>query len=229
MNRLFTASALSVLLLAGCSGESDTASQNETVIETDLAQLEAQIEDHQQEIERRLGLMETAVNQMSELRLRPARECETPEDVAILEVDAPEGDGLDGEANAAASDAYLNAVRNEVCVFELPSGLLYRIRQSVEEGASPVSGDMVTVHYQGLFPHGGEFDSSYSRGEPATFPSDRLISGWVEALPLMRVGEVWELYIKPELAYGASPRPGGPIGPNQALVFQLELIDLPAG
>jgi len=227
MNRLFTAAALGALLLAGCSGESDTASVNEVVVENNLAQLEAEIAEHQTEIERRLGLMETAVNQISDLRVRPARECETPDDAVMLQVEAPEGDGLDAEVNAAAADAYLNAVRLEPCVFELPSGLLYRIRQSVDEGASPVSGDMVTVHYQGLFPHGGEFDSSYSRGEPATFPSDRLISGWVEALPLMRVGEVWELYIKPELAYGANPRPGGPIGPNQALVFQLELIDLP--
>jgi FKBP-type peptidyl-prolyl cis-trans isomerase FklB len=69
------------------------------------------------------------------------------------------------------------------------------------------------------------FDSSRTRGEPATFPSDRLIAGWVEALPLMREGERWELYIPGDLAYGS--RGTGPIGPNQALVFDLELIDLP--
>ena len=103
---------------------------------------------------------------------------------------------------------------------------MLRVRvASPADVASPVSGDRVTVHYRGQFPNGEEFDSSYSRGEPATFPSDRLIEGWVEALPLMRVGEVWELYIPSELAYGA--RGVGPIGPNQSLVFQLELVGLP--
>ena len=67
----------------------------------------------------------------------------------------------------------------------------------------------------------------FQRGAPEIFPSNRLIRGWVEALPLMRVGETWELYIPPDLGYGVRGTPGGPIGPNQALVFQLELVGLP--
>ncbi|WP_300545036.1 FKBP-type peptidyl-prolyl cis-trans isomerase [Maricaulis sp.] len=156
--------------------------------------------------------------------LARARACDTPESAEIPLADAPEEAG-DAEANAAAAEAYLETVRTGRCVFELENGLVFRIRDAVEDGPSPERGDLVTVHYRGLFPHGDEFDSSYARGEPATFPSDRLIRGWVEALPLMRVGETWELYIPPALGYGE--RGTGPIGPNQALVFQLELIDLP--
>ncbi|WP_339748033.1 FKBP-type peptidyl-prolyl cis-trans isomerase [uncultured Maricaulis sp.] len=158
-----------------------------------------------------------------------ARTCVGAADTAILVGDAPADGNQDAEVNAAAATAYLDAVRAEPCVFELPSGLLFRIRQPVNAGISPVSGDLVTVHYRGMFTYGGEFDSSYARGEPATFPSDRLIAGWVEALPLMRVGEAWDLFIAPDLAYGSRGTPGGPIGPDEALVFQLELIDVPGG
>lgn len=156
-----------------------------------------------------------------------ARACNTPADAPIPMVAAPES--VPGaEENAEAAEAYLATVRTERCVFELDSGLVFRIREAAgEEAPSPERGDLVTVHYRGLFPHGEEFDSSYSRGQPATFPSDRLIEGWVEALPLMREGETWELYIPPDLAYGVRGTPGGPIGPNQALVFQLQLVDLP--
>jgi FKBP-type peptidyl-prolyl cis-trans isomerase len=156
-----------------------------------------------------------------------ARDCNTPEDTAIPQVDAPDS-ARNPQANAEAAEAYLEMARGERCVFELDSGLVFRIREAAGEDAlSPERGDLVTVHYRGLFPHGEEFDSSYSRGQPATFPSDRLIDGWVEALPLMRVGETWELYIPPDLGYGTRGTPGGPIGPNQALVFQLELVALP--
>ncbi|WP_417467529.1 FKBP-type peptidyl-prolyl cis-trans isomerase [Maricaulis sp.] len=156
-----------------------------------------------------------------------ARACAGAAETTMLVVDPPVDGNQNPEANAAASRAYLDAVRAEPCVFELPSGLLFRIRQAAEDGISPVSGDLVTVHYRGMFAYGGEFDSSYARGEPATFPSDRLIAGWVEALPLMRVGEAWDLFIAPELAYGLRGTPGGPIGPNEALAFQLELMDVP--
>lgn len=156
-----------------------------------------------------------------------ARACSGAADTTMLVAEARHDGNQDPEANAAASLAYLDAVRAEPCVFELPSGLLFRIRQAADSGISPVSGDLVTVHYRGMFAYGGEFDSSYARGEPATFPSDRLIAGWVEALPLMRVGEAWDLFIAPELAYGSRGTPGGPIGPNEALAFQLELIDVP--
>ncbi|WP_417481864.1 FKBP-type peptidyl-prolyl cis-trans isomerase [Maricaulis sp.] len=155
-----------------------------------------------------------------------ARTCAGAADTTMLVVDPPADGNQNPQANAAAAIAYLDAVRAEPCVFELPSGLLFRIREASEDGISPIAGDMVTVHYRGMFTYGGEFDSSYARGEPATFPSNRLIAGWVEALPLMRVGESWDLFIAPELAYGPRGTPGGPIGPNEALAFQLELLDV---
>jgi FKBP-type peptidyl-prolyl cis-trans isomerase FklB len=156
-----------------------------------------------------------------------ARSCNTAEDDAIPMSETPGGHDLSSADNLIAAQAYLEDARMANCVYELPSGLLFRIRQSAGDAPSPTAGDLVTVHYRGMFTDGNEFDSSYSRGEPATFPSDRLIAGWVEALPLMRVGEHWELYITPELGYGERGTPGGPIAPNQALVFELELIDLP--
>jgi FKBP-type peptidyl-prolyl cis-trans isomerase len=162
-----------------------------------------------------------------QLIVAEARACVAAADTTMLVVDPPVDGNQNPEANAAASQDYLDAVRAEPCVFELPSGLLFRVRQAAVDGISPVSGDLVTVDYRGMFAYGGEFDSSYARGEPATFPSDRLIAGWVEALPLMRVGEAWDLFIAPELAYGPRGTPGGPIGPNEALAFQLELIDVP--
>ncbi len=170
---------------------------------------------------------ESAVMTADAAIVAEARACAAAADTTIPVADAPAGGNQDPQANAAAAIAYLDAVRAEPCVYELPSGLLFRVRQSADAGVSPVSGDLVTVHYRGMFAYGGEFDSSFARGEPATFPSDRLIAGWVEALPLMRVGEAWDLFIAPQLAYGNRGTPGGPIGPNEALVFQLELIDVP--
>lgn len=133
--------------------------------------------------------------------------------------------------NAALSSAFIEAAREQACVFTLPSGLSFRVDRAVsdESAPSPQSGDLVTVHYEGRLMSGLVFDSSYERDEPATFPSDRLIAGWVEALPLMREGEEWTLFIPAELGYGARGTPGGPIGPNQALTFRLELLDLPQG
>jgi len=102
------------------------------------------------------------------------------------------------------------------------SGLQYRV---IKDGAGeqPASEDSVTVHYHGTLPDGTVFDSSYERGEPVTFPLNRVIAGWSEALQLMKEGDKWQLYIPSHLAYG-SQGAGGQIGPNQTLVFEVELI-----
>lgn len=95
-----------------------------------------------------------------------------------------------------------------------------------EKGQSPKMGDLVTVHYRGTYTNGGQFDSSYDRGEPAVFPVGGLIEGWNQALMMMKPGDKWKLTIPPELAYG---EPGkGPIGPNETLVFDVHLIDVKA-
>ncbi len=94
------------------------------------------------------------------------------------------------------------------------------------EGDTPSADDTVKVHYRGTLIDGTEFDSSYERGEPVTFPVDGVISGWTEALQLMPVGSKYELYIPSDLAYGPGGTGGGPIGPNETLVFEVELLDI---
>tara|TARA_R110002072_G_scaffold148743_6_gene296276 strand:- start:1231 stop:1917 length:687 start_codon:yes stop_codon:yes gene_type:complete len=223
---LLTTAALALALSACSSG--DTPVSDATQPDADAA-----MEDAMETVE---AIMDSVAQMAPEPASVPAelpvvaaaRGCAAT-GTSLLVADRPVAGNQDAEANAAAAIAYLDAVRAEPCVFELPSGLLFRIHQAVDAGISPASGDLVTVHYRGMFTYGGEFDSSFARNEPATFPSNRLIAGWVEALPLMRVGEIWDLFIAPELAYGPRGTPGGPIGPNEALVFQLELIDVPGG
>ena len=103
-----------------------------------------------------------------------------------------------------------------------PSGLQYRrVGKAQPSGVQPTATDTVKVHYRGTFIDGREFDSSRARGEPATFPLNRLIQGWQEGVPMMRVGERWLFAIPADLAYG----PGrGPIPANSTLLFDIELI-----
>ncbi len=129
-----------------------------------------------------------------------------------------------GEANLAASEAFLaeNATREGVVVTE--SGLQYEVIEA-GEGASPNAEDTVEVHYRGTLVDGTEFDSSYKRGETVSFGVSQVIAGWTEALQLMSPGAKWKLFIPADLAYG----PGGAgnlIGPNAALVFEVELVSV---
>ena len=130
------------------------------------------------------------------------------------------------ETNAREGKAFLKKNRGEKGVKVTDSGLQYRV---VEPGSGdkPKATDTVVVHYRGTLVDGTEFDSSYSRGEPATFPVNGVIQGWQEALQLMNSGAKWKLFIPSDLAYGE--RGGGPtIGPNAALVFDVELIEIKA-
>lgn len=128
----------------------------------------------------------------------------------------------EGARNEQASRDYLAANAKKDEVVTLPSGLQYKVIAS-GEGASPQSDSTVDVHYRGTLIDGTEFDSSYSRGEPATFPVNQVISGWTEALQLMKVGDKWELTIPAELAYAEQGAPPV-IPPNSALVFEVELL-----
>lgn len=116
-----------------------------------------------------------------------------------------------------------NGMRSEVKV--TASGLQYEVINE-GEGAMPGPEDQVTVHYHGTLIDGTVFDSSVSRGEPATFGVNQVIKGWTEALQLMNKGAKYRLYIPQDLAYGANPHPGGPIEPFMALVFDVELIEI---
>ena len=126
-------------------------------------------------------------------------------------------DSLSPEKNAA----FLAANREKPGVTVTPSGLQYRVITS-GNGAQPKPASMVTVHYRGTLIDGKEFDSSLG-GPPARFPANRLIKGWVEALQLMHEGDKWELVIPSDLAYGTRGAPPD-IGPNQTLVFEIELL-----
>lgn len=130
----------------------------------------------------------------------------------------------DAIRNLEEGRAFLAQNREREGVHETGSGLQYRV---IEEGAgtSPSAEDRVTVHYRGKLINGVEFDSSYERGEPATFALNQVIPGWTEGLQLMRQGAKYELFIPSDLAYGEQGRPG-PIGPNSTLIFEVELIDI---
>jgi len=131
----------------------------------------------------------------------------------------------EGEANKKEGDALLAANKGKEGVVTLPSGLQYKILKE-GTGPKPTASDSVVCNYKGTLINGTEFDSSYKRGEPATFPVTGVIKGWTEALQLMPIGSKWQLFVPSDLAYGARGTPGGPIGPNSTLVFEVELISL---
>ena len=107
-----------------------------------------------------------------------------------------------------------------------PSGLQYhRVKAAPASAAKPEPGATVTIHYVGRFIDGRTFDSSRERNEPATFPLNRLIKGWQEGVPMMRVGETWDFVIPSTIAYGERDRP--PIPPGSTLLFEIELIAIP--
>lgn len=122
------------------------------------------------------------------------------------------------------SDNFLEKNKQAKGVVTLADGLQYKILKK-GKGPKPSINDVVTVNYAGKLVDGTEFDSSYKRGEPTSFPVGGVIPGWVEALQLMPVGSVWELYIPPQLAYGETGAPPV-IGPNQTLIFKVELLGI---
>lgn len=131
----------------------------------------------------------------------------------------------EGEGNKKEGDAFLAANKTKEGVVTLPSGLQYKILKE-GNGPKPTASDSVVCNYKGTLINGTEFDSSYKRGEPATFPVTGVIKGWTEALQLMPVGSKWQLFIPPDLAYGPRGTPGGPIGPNATLIFEVELVSI---
>ena len=122
-------------------------------------------------------------------------------------------------------EAFLAENKKKKGVTTLPDGLQYKVIKA-GTGKKPKADDIVTVNYRGTLTDGTEFDSSYKRGQPATFPvSEGMIKGWTEALQLMQEGAKWELFIPSNLAYGERGM-GGIIGPNASLVFEVELVSI---
>lgn len=136
----------------------------------------------------------------------------------------------EGEAAEARGQAFLDQNRQKEGVRELESGIQYEVIEE-GQGQSPTAADTVRVHYRGTLIDGTEFDSSYERGQPATFGVSQVIPGWTEVLQQMKPGAKWRVVIPAPLAYGQRGA-GGRIGPNETLIFDIELlevVDAPAG
>ncbi len=128
------------------------------------------------------------------------------------------------EQNKKKGEAFLSENKKRAEVTTTASGLQYEIIKQ-GNGAKPSETDTVRCHYEGRLIEGRVFDSSYKRNQPADFPVNQVISGWVEALQLMPVGSKWRLFIPSELAYGVHGA-GDVIGPNEALIFDVELLEI---
>lgn len=130
----------------------------------------------------------------------------------------------EGAAARKDGEAFLAANKSKEGVQTLPDGLQYKVLQQ-GSGPKPTANDTVTVNYRGTLISGKEFDSSYKRGQPISFPVGGVIKGWTEALQLMPVGSKWQLYIPADLAYGDRGA-GSDIGPGETLIFDVELISI---
>jgi len=128
------------------------------------------------------------------------------------------------KTNKEQGDSFLAENKKKEGVKTLQSGLQYKVIK-VGVGKKPKLNEYVTTHYRGTLIDGTEFDSSYKRGQPATFQVSGVIPGWTEALQLMETGAKWQLFIPPNLAYGERGS-GGVIGPNATLIFEIELISI---
>jgi FKBP-type peptidyl-prolyl cis-trans isomerase FklB len=127
-----------------------------------------------------------------------------------------------GDKNKAEGDAFLAANKAKEGFVTLPSGIQYKVL-TAGAGKKPTIDDTVVCQYRGTLIDGKEFDSSYKRGQPATFPVKGVIKGWTEVLQLMAVGSKWQVVIPPALAYGERGA-GADIGPNATLIFEIELV-----
>ena len=129
-----------------------------------------------------------------------------------------------GEGNRKQEQEFLAKNKEDKDVVTTASGLQYKVLQA-GTGAKPTANSVVTVHYTGTLPDGTVFDSSVKRGEPATFPVNGVIPGWTEALQIMQIGSKYKLFIPAALAYGKRGA-GQLIGPDQMLIFEVELLDI---
>ena len=144
-----------------------------------------------------------------------------------LEAKAATAGKLAAEKNKKEGEEFLAANKKKKDIQTTATGLQYKVLKK-GDGKTPAKSDTVRVHYHGTLPDGTVFDSSKDRGEPIEFPVTGVIKGWTEALLKMKVGDKWMLYIPSDLAYGPQQR-SSEIGPNQVLVFEVELLDIVDG
>ena len=129
------------------------------------------------------------------------------------------------DKNKNKSEKFLQENRAKDGIVALPSGVQYRVIES-GSGEKPALDDTVTVHYRGITMDDVEFDSSFARGKPETFQVDQVLKGWQEVLPLMKEGATWQIFVPPEMAFGLRGQP--PVGPNEAVQFDLKLVEVGA-
>ena len=127
------------------------------------------------------------------------------------------------DENQTQSDTFLAENKDKTGIAVLPSGVQYRVIEECD-GPRPSMTSSVKVHYRGSKMNGHEFDSSFARGTPEEFTVDAVLKGWQEVLPLMKQGSTWQIFVPPELAFGARGNP--PVGPNEALLFDLKLVQI---
>ena len=151
-------------------------------------------------------------------------EQEIQETMAAFQKEMTAKQAESSKKNKAEGEAFLAENKKKEGVKTRPSGLQYKVIKA-GTGKKPKSTDTVTAHYRGTLINGTEFDSSYKRGQPVSFPVSGVIPGWTEALQLMEVGAKWQLFIPSNLAYGEQGA-GGDIGPNATLIFEVELVSI---
>jgi UDP-GlcNAc:undecaprenyl-phosphate/decaprenyl-phosphate GlcNAc-1-phosphate transferase len=164
--------------------------------------------------------------------LRGAKPLMTDEEIATtlstlqqdIQRKAAQAASAAGDENKKAGAAFLAQNKAKEGVVTLPSGLQYKVLKA-GDGKKPSATDTVECNYRGTLINGSEFDSSYRRGQPATFGVTQVIPGWQEALQLMTVGSKWQLFVPPDLAYGERGA-GREIGPNATLIFEVELLGI---
>jgi len=146
-----------------------------------------------------------------------------PNDALIFDIELLKVQNAD--TNLATAKKFLDENAKKDGVKTTSSGLQYQVlAEGKADGAYPKKTDTVRVHYRGTLLNGTEFDSSYASGRPFETPLNRVIGGWTEGVQLMSEGDKFRFFIPPELAYGKAGTPGGPIGPNEALIFEIELV-----
>ncbi len=193
-------------------------------MEVDIAALAEGIKDELAGTESRVSDTEMqAVLKIVEKELR-AKAKARREEMAKKRIEADPELKAVADKNATTGAAFLKENEAKEGVKVTASGLQYQVIKA-GQGAKPKDSDVVKTHYHGTFPDGKVFDSSVERKEPVSFPVNGVIEGWTEALQLMPVGSKWRLVVPSKLAYGVSGS-GGDIGPNQVLVFEVELISI---
>lgn len=155
-------------------------------------------------------------------------ETEMQQTMDTFQKDMMKTESESAQKNAAEGEKFLAENKSKPGVKTTASGLQYKVEKG-GSGAAPKETDQATVNYRGTLINGTEFDSSYSRGKPATFGVNQVIPGWTEALKMMKPGAKYQLFVPANLAYGKNS-PGGAIGPNSTLIFEVELISVqPSG